>query len=276
MFTALILAAILVMAGIALVTKAIKSAVTAIKRQDSGRKASESNNEKETFKPEKQEREKKSESARESVDVSEEVPLQEELPEIHRESLDRMARRGIVEMYWDEPSAIEFDEKAVADLSVARSALSYLEFNNRHLAGEDFHGFNIDVRDGEQMALTYRGQVLATLTRIADKVMETVDGKEVEKESVRYRTSTFPPMLGKDLCVSEIAELIDVTRYVNACSGDPCRVADAMLNTFVREGNISKLKVNIDDRIRKVESLKLRDAQEKSRNQKQPKELKMK
>lgn len=270
MFTGLILLALVSFLAVTVVASAIKAAFRAVRKAGGKEEPKEKSDGKAE---EKKTPEKKPE---EKTSVKEEVREEKAEPTVESEEMERLKARGITEVYWNGYSALEIDGKTLADLAVARSKLSYVEFNNRHLAGEEFHGFNIEVKDGEKMALTYRGQVLSTLTRIVEKTTEIVDGKDEERESVKYRTNTFPPLLGKDMCVSELAELLEVTRYIQSCGGEPCRVADAMLDSFLREGNVSKLKFSIDDKIRRAETLKLRDSQEKSRNEAQPKKLKIK
>lgn len=262
MFTALILAAILAMAGIALVTKIVRSAVAAVRGQGSRKEDAPGPQETTERSKAKQKPEGKDESVKEEASEAlreepAETTVEEEIPQAHRASLDQMARRGIVETYWNEPTSIEFNGKAFADLAVSRSALSYLEFNNRHLAGKDFKGFNIDIKDGESMALSHHGQVLVTLTRVDSGKSDGKGPDEARNGGVSFRSDIFPPLLSDGLALSELVELMAVYKTLKECKGDPCGIADIMLERFASEGNVIRLKTDIDRKIQKKESARL-------------------
>ena len=267
MFTGLILLAVLALLAVAAVSAAVKAAISAVRKASSGQKKEEAV--KEEKPEERKSRQKEEAPAQQQESLPEETVSQE-----WEESISRLQEQGIGEAFWTEKTDIELDGKALADLVVSGTSLSYMEFNNRHLAGDGFMGFNIEIKDGEKMALTYRGNVLVTLTKVTEKVPEPKEGEPEEK--VMYRTNVFPPFFGKDMAVSELADLLQITGAVSECGGDPCLVADVMLGVFSQDSNIRHLRADIDGKIREKETQRLREEQQKSRNEKQPVVLQVK
>lgn len=256
MFTGLILLAVLAILAVTVVGAAVKAAVSTIRKGVSGQE------QKPKEEPEKETR---------KVEPIEEKKAQEQVQTVsteQEEAMGQLAGQGIGEVFWTDKTAIELDGKTLADLAVSGSPLSYMEFNNRHLADEGFVGYNIEVRDGEMMALTYRGKVLVTLTKVEEKARGKEDAEDTG--NIMYRTNVFPPVLGKDMAISELAEILEVTRSVSACNGDPCRVADVMLDTFLQASNVRHLRSDIGEKIREKETKRLREEQQKALNEKQP------
>lgn len=208
-----------------------------------------------------QEPEKKAEAP------AEDEGIRQEADSVSEEVRNRYAaaeRDGITETFWTAPTDLALDGKTVADLSVMTSSLTYLEFNNRTLAGEDFFGFNLVVEEGRRLVLTYNGQALASITKVETRATTVVDGREVEGTQTAYRVNTFPPTLSPSMAVSDLESMLTAVDAVKACGGDPRLAADAMLSEFTDPRNISKLKGSIDRKIQSKE-LPREEAQARSR-----------
>ena len=86
----------------------------------------------------------------EKEEVQKDAP-KEDLPEETRSRYAASLSDGISEAFYLEDTSFRIDEKATADECISGSALSYIEYNNRELAGKDFFGFNLIVEDDERI-----------------------------------------------------------------------------------------------------------------------------
>ena len=245
MFLALIVLIAAVVAVTALVTKVIKSVISSSKSSPESKEGK-----KEDLKKPKDEapREGKTEAEQQKEEVKE---------SLSEEQTNRFAaarRAGITESFWSEKTDFSIDSKDFADKCVSGSSLSYLEVNNRALAGNDFMGFNVLVEQGEKMTLTYQGQAVATLTRQEKTVTKTVDGKEVSENVTFYRTNTFPPHLTSKMVPDDLERMLQASTSIIACNGNPELVSGRILDIFTESGNVDKLKANIDTKIQAKES----------------------
>lgn len=207
--------------------------------------------------------EKSVETISESAAEAESDSLEQDVPceELKREYSSSLFR-GITEAFWTEDSPLEIDEKTFADRCTQNSGLTYLEFNNRSLAGEDFFGFNLLIEEDVRMVLTYNGQAVASITRVETSTSFQINGRTVEGTRLSYRINTFPPALKPGMVPDDLAKMLAAADRVRACGGDPVQVADAMLTEFTGSENVSKLKTAIDGKIQSKEST-LRRQQEK-------------
>lgn len=251
MFLALIVLIAAVVAVAALVTKVIKTVISSSKSSPEGKEGkNEQGEKKENLKKPKDEapREDKAEA---------EQQKEEEKESLSEEQTNRFAaarRAGITESFWSEKTDFSIDSKDFADKCVSGSSLSYLEVNNRALAGNDFMGFNVLVEQREKMTLTYQGQAIATLTRQEKTVTKTVDGKEVSENVTFYRTNTFPPHLTSKMVPDDLERMLQASTSIIACNGNPELVSGRILDIFTESGNVDKLKANIDTKIQAKES----------------------
>lgn len=273
MYLALIVLLAAVIAVSALVTKVIKSVFSAGKTSSSEGK---------TVQGEKKEEQKKTrEDSPKEEKVEAEQQNAKEKETLSEEQTNRFAaarRAGITETFWSEKTDFFIDSKVFADKCVSGSSLSYLEVNNRALAGPDYLGFNVLVEQGEKMTLTYQGQAVATLTRQEKTVTKTVDGKEVSEKITFFRTNTFPPHLTSKMVPDDLEHMLQATTSIIACNGSPELVFDRILDIFTEPGNVEKLKENIDTKIQAKESKSTRVGQiqaEKDKNGIEPHHKKM-
>ena len=102
---------------------------------------------------------------------------------------------GISEAFSEGETSFRIDEKATASECIARSALSFIEYENKDLAGDDFFGFNLFVEEDSWMVLTYNGCAVATLTKEERETTAIINGETVKGSLPAYRTNTFPPEL---------------------------------------------------------------------------------
>lgn len=263
MYLALIVLLAAVIAVSVLVTKVIKSVFSAGKTSPEGK--TEQGEKKEELKKTKEESPKEEKAEAEQQKAEEKETLSEE--QTNRFAAAR--RAGITESFWSEKTDFSIDTKAFADKCVSGSSLSYLEVNNRALAGPDYLGFNVLVEQGEKMTLTYQGQAVATLTRQEKTVTKTVDGKEVSEKITFFRTNTFPPHLTSKMVPDDLEHMLQATTSIIACNGSPELVFDRILDIFTEPGNVEKLKENIDTKIQAKESKSTRVGQiqaEKDKN----------
>lgn len=249
MFLALIVLVVALIAAAAIVSKVIKSVFSAAKS------APEEKPSKEQGKPDGGK--EKSETAKvEKTDTVQEK-AEEEKVTLSEEQSNRFAaahRAGITEAFWNEKTDFSIDSKSFADKCVSGSSLSYLEVNNRALAGKEFMGFNVIVEQGEKMTLTYQGLAVATLTRQEKTVTKTVDGKDVSEKVTFFRTNTFPPHLTSKMVPDDLERMLQATTSIIACNGNPELVSGRILDIFTESGNVEKLKENIDTKIQAKES----------------------
>ena len=196
--------------------------------------------EKEAASKEESKKEQKQESIAESKSESKELeqgPSEEEQAEAElMQARHEYARsRGITEEFAPEGKLIEIDPKTAADLCVSGSGLTYLEFNNRELASEEFYGFNLIIEKDTRMVLTYNGQ-------------------EVEGTAPGMRINTFPPSLKPGMVPSDLEKMLGAAERIRACGNDPAMVADCMLSEFMDPENVRRLKNSVDQKIQSKES----------------------
>lgn len=207
---------------------------------------------------------KESETVSESAAEAESNSLEQDVPgEELKQKYTSSLSRGITEAFWTEDSPLEIDEKTLADKCTQNSGLTYLEFNNRSLAGEDFFGFNLLVEEDIRMVLTYNGQAVASITRVETATSFLINGRTVEGTRLSYRINTFPPALKPGMVPDDLAKMLGAADRVRACGGDPVLVADAMLVEFTESENVSKLKTAIDGKIQSKESTMRRQQEKK-------------
>ena len=215
--------------------------------------------EKEAASKEESKKEHKQESIAESKSESEELeqgPSEEEQAEAElMQARHEYARsRGITEEFAPEGKLIEIDPKTAADLCVSGSGLTYLEFNNRELASEEFYGFNLIIEKDTRMVLTYNGQAVASITAVETKATATINGQEVEGTAPGMRINTFPPTLKPGMVPSDLEKMLGAAERIRACGNDPGMVADCMLSEFMDPENVRRLKNSVDQKIQSKES----------------------
>lgn len=202
-------------------------------------------------------RKDKKEVKDEAEEPKEKQPLtQEEIEEEIKNQLDEqirgefegVTRHGITESFWNKDSAVTLDSKELADQVVRNSQMTYLEFNNRHMADSLFSGFNLNLEEGNKLTMTYQGHAIAILSRI-----ETKD-KDTDKSRTLYRVNTFPPRLGSKTCTEDVTNMLDARGRIKSCEGNPDQVLAEMLNLFCKPENIRDLKMNIVPKIQAKES----------------------
>ena len=237
--------------------KALFRLLTGGKKEDKG---NEQQSQKETEKKSESKKEAKKEAKEESKSESEQlektVPQEEEDPsvEITRRRFADACFHGITEEFATGENLMEIDPKTVADLCVGNSAITYLEFNNREIAGEEYYGFNLIVEKDTRMVLTYNGQAVASLTAVETQTTAIINGQEVEGTMPGFRINTFPPTLTPGMVPSDLEKMLSAAERVRACGNDPRLVADCMIGEFTEPGNVSKLKSSIDSKIQAKES----------------------
>lgn len=163
---------------------------------------------------------------------------------------------GITENFVDKPDDVSIDGKAFADAIVKEGVLSYLEFNNRELAGKTFTGFNLIIEKDSRMVLTYAGQAVASITQIDREVEVTVNGEETTLARQSFRINTFPPSLTRGMVPEDVRRMLDASGRVRLADKDPGLAVDAMLAVFSEPENIRALKRTIDPRIQAKESVR--------------------
>ena len=203
--------------------------------------------EKEAASKEESKKEQKQESIAESKSESKELeqgPSEEEQAEAElMQARHEYARsRGITEEFAPEGKLIEIDPKTAADLCVSGSGLTYLEFNNRELASEEFYGFNLIIEKDTRMVLTYNGQAVASITAVETRATATINGQEVE--------GTLKP----GMVPSDLEKMLGAAERIRACGNDPAMVADCMLSEFTDPENVRRLKNAVDQKIQSKES----------------------
>jgi hypothetical protein len=161
---------------------------------------------------------------------------------------------GITESFSTGETSFRIDGKALADECVSESALSYLEYNNRELAGRDFYGFNLLVEDDARMVLTYGGSAVASLTLIEREATAVINGETVRGTAPGYRVNTFPPELREGMVVSDLEQMLQAADCIRGLGGNPERVSRAMVGFFTQSENVRRLKASVDRKIQSKES----------------------
>ena len=215
--------------------------------------------------------ETKSERENKVNEITKEETIEEEpqlgLSEDTKNRYEAALSSGISEAFSLEDAQFQIDEKALADECVADSSLSYLEYHNRYLAGDDFHGFNLIVEQDSRMVLTYCGSAVASMTRVERKATAIINGETVSGSMPGYRINTFPPELKPGMTVSDLETMLVASDCIKGIGGDPSIVAIQMIGFFTDPKNTAKLKASIDRKIQSKESV--RKSKENSRKQAQ-------
>ena len=128
--------------------------------------------------------------------------------------------QGITESFASEEAMMEIAPKTVADLCVSSSGITYLEFNNRELASEDYFGFNLIVEKDSRMVLTYNGHAVASITAVETKATAIINGQEVEGTAPGLRINTFPPHLSPGMVPGDLERMLTAADRIRACGGD--------------------------------------------------------
>ncbi len=275
MFVELALIIILAIAIGALVLKAIRSAVSFLgmggqKDREAQKEAQEPDKSKTKEKEKKESEEKSEEKSQQKEQSPEEAP--DLLSEEEQERLSRASQTGITESFWTEKSDVAINGKDFADSCVNSGAITYLEVNNRNLAGENFFGFNVIIEDDRKMTLTYRGSAIVSLTRIEKATTAVINGETVKGTQVMYRTNTFPPRYVSGMLPDDIDRMISAARAADACEGNPKLVKELMEKCFTGDGNIPRLRADIVSKIQAKESARQTQSKGKAQNSK-PRQL---
>ena len=262
MFLGLAVFLVLALVVSILVIRLIKSLVRLL--TGGKKKEQEKEKEPESKQDSKKEQKSQSESKSESQEL-EQGPSEEEQAEAElMQARHEYARsRGITEEFAPEGKLIEIDPKTAADLCVSGSGLTYLEFNNRELASEEFYGFNLIIEKDTRMVLTYNGQAVASITAVETRATATINGQEVEGTAPGMRINTFPPSLKPGMVPSDLEKMLGAAERIRACGNDPAMVADYMLSEFMDPENVRRLKNSVDQKIQSKES-SLKQSQEQA------------
>jgi len=252
MYLALIFLIVVAILASVLIGKVLKTALSIVRGEGKDKQDKAPDGAKQSEKEEqKRQKEEKSESKTQSESTAEpKTAFSEEQTNRYAEA----RRSGISEVFWTEPTVVSLDGKRFADKCVENSNLTYLEVNNRNLAGEEFQGFNILIEENEKMTLTYQGQAIATLTRTVKAEKKTVDGKEIIETTSIYRTNTFPPKLTPGMVPADLEKMFSAREDIRACQGNPELVASQMQMIFSDYDNVGQLKENIVPKIQAKES----------------------
>ena len=251
MFLGLIVAAVIAVTAFILAAKAVKRFLKLFSGKDKNRK-SPGDRKKDAGKGPKE----ASETAKESAAEEEVTKEEEAVPEEFRNRYAAASSEGIGEDFWNEETAFRIDGKTIADSCVEGSSLTYLEYSNRELTGDEFHGFNLIVEEGSRMVLTYGGVAVATLTRTERTCTAMINGETVTGTMPAYRTNTFPPELRPGMVASDLERMLEASLSIRSCGGNPEAVSRAMVELFKGPENITLLKTAIDRKIQAKESLR--------------------
>lgn len=279
MFVELALLVLLALTAGALVIKALKTALSFLgigggkKGQQAPTPGQESPGKGKADRKDKEKSEK--EESRKDVSEEEKKKLQEADPlaEEQRIRYETAARGGITEAFWTDGTSVQLSGKDFADRCVSEGALTYLEVNNRDLAGDRFFGFNVVIEDDSKMTLTYHGSAIASLTRIEKEFTDIVDGKTVSGKQVMYRTNTFPPKYASGMLPDDIERMTAACNAVNACWGDPEQVSMAMRRCFTDGENIARLRGDIVPKIQERESRRQSRSQAPAQKTEKPRRM---
>ena len=251
MFLGLIVAAVIAVTAFILAAKAVKRFLKLFSGKDKSEK-SPGDRKKDAGKGPKE----ASETAKESAAEEEVTKEEEAVPEQIRNRYAAASAEGICEDFWNEETAFRIDGKTIADSCVEGSSLTYLEYSNRELAGDGFHGFNLIVEEGSRMVLTYGGVAVATLTRTEMTCKATINGEEVTGTMPAWRTNTFPPEPRPGMVPSDLERMLEASRSIRECGGNPEAVSRTMVELFKEHENVKLMKASIDRKIQAKESLR--------------------
>ena len=224
--------------------------------------------------PEKKQPEpEKKKSPSESKAESQKRQLEKQVPEGTKRRYAASLFNGISEAFFEGETSFRIDEKATASECIARSALSFIEYENKDLAGDDFFGFNLFVAEDSWMVLTYNGCAVATLTKEERETTAIINGETVKGSLPAYRTNTFPPELREGMVVSDLEKMLEASERIKKCYGDPEQVSAIMKEYFTRGDNISRLKGAIDRKIQSKVSLRKGKEPSQQQSPKRPRKL---
>ena len=205
----------------------------------------------------KKESKVKEESRSESRTKSEQEKIEKE-PDPEEEQIrlrhDAALSTGITESFSSDGSGFDLDPKAIADRCTEQSSLTYLEFNNREIAGDDYFGFNLIIEKDSRMVLTYNGQAVASLTKVEVRSTAVINGQEVEGTAPAWRINTFPPGLSPGMVPYDLGKMLSAADRVRECGRDPALAAERMLAAFSDPENVIRLKKAVDRKIQAKES----------------------
>lgn len=248
MFLGLIVFLILAVVGSALITRAARAALRSITGRGKGKEHSDGQKSRLKEKPKGP-----------KPDPEEEHSPEINQPVIEEQTRSRYAsalRSGISESFWTDESSFSIDSKLIADACTSDGSLSYLEYNNRQLAGKEFHGFNLLVEEDSRMVLTYGGGAVASLTLTEKGCPALINGQSVMGTVPAWRVNTFPPELKPGMVTTDLEKVIDAGKAIRECGGDPEKVSRTMVDLFKSPDNVSLLKTAIDRKIQAKESLR--------------------
>ena len=245
MFLGLIVLATLALTAGILAMRAVRSLFRRLTGREPGHERRRDRKTEPPTEPERKVGAKAESKSRSETPAPEPDPEEELTMRRHSDARDR----GITEAFAPEGKLIGIDPKAVADMCVKDSNLTYLEFGNRELAGEDFFGFNLLVDKDSRMVLTYNGQAVASVTAVETKATIMINGREEEGTAPGMRINTFPPTVSPGLLPSDVGRMLSAAERVRACGDDPALVADCMVREFTSPENVRRLKIAIDPKI---------------------------
>ena len=228
---------------------------------------------KEDKKKDKKPSESESQKENKENEIAKEEDPQLELSEGTQSRYEAAVSSGISEAFSPEDADFQIDEKALADECVAVSSLSYLEYHNRNLAGDDFHGFNLIIEQDSRMVLTYCGSAVASMTKVERKATAIINGETVSGTMPGYRINTFPPELKPGMTVSDLETMLVASDCIKGIGGDPSIVAIQMIGFFTNPKNTAKLKGSIDRKIQSKESVRKSKDNSQRQAQKGPRKL---
>ena len=253
MFLGLAVFIVLAVAAYVIILRAVKALFRLLTSQQKKPEKQDAKQEKKTEKKGKDESlsESRAQSRQERIEKEQEPDSEDEQTRLRHEGA---IANGITESFSSDDSGFSLDPKAIADRCTESSGLTYLEFNNREIAGADYFGFNLIIEKDTRMALTYNGQAVASLTKDEVKSTAIINGQEVEGTAPAWRINTFPPFLSPGMVTSDLAKMLSAADSIKACGKDPAMVADKMVSVFIEPGNVSRLKYAVDRKIQEKES----------------------
>jgi len=155
---------------------------------------------------------------------------------------EELSARRISDVYiHDDGNGVDLTADGVDKILASTSGLTEIEVRNRHLAGKEFRGFNIEVQEGRSVSLTYAGQVLATMDRICGN-----DGESV------YHANTFPPSASGNLLPSDLRKMLDASGEISAVHDNPGMMFSRMCETMCEPSNIDFLRQDLSPKIQEM------------------------
>ena len=270
MFLGFVVFAILAAIVATVVLRTLRKIVRRLTGKKTDKPKEDKKKDKKPSESESQKENKEKEIAKEETVVEE---PQLELSEDTQNRYEAAVSSGISEAFSPEDADFQIDEKALADECVADSTLSYLEYHNRELAGDDFHGFNLIIEQDSRMVLTYCGSAVASMTKVERKASAIINGETVSGTMPGYRINTFPPELKPGMTVSDLETMLVASDCIKGIGGDPSIVAIQMIGFFTDPKNIVKLKGSIDRKIQSKESVRKSKENSQRQTQKGPRKL---